>query len=52
MDLKPVFKTKRQTFTTIDMHTVGEPARVIIGGIPELPSGTMIDEKRIFYRAL
>lgn len=48
MDLKPVFKTQRQTFTTIDMHTVGEPARVIIGGIPELPAGTMMMKKEYF----
>ena len=48
MDLKPVFKTQRQTFTTIDMHTVGEPARVIIGGLPELPTGTMMMKKEYF----
>ena len=35
-------------FTTIDSHTQGEPTRLLIGGIDELPGQTII-EKRDFF---
>jgi len=32
--------------TTIDMHTAGEPFRVITGGYPELPGDTILERRR------
>jgi trans-L-3-hydroxyproline dehydratase len=32
--------------TTIDVHTEGEPLRIITGGFPELPGDTMLDKRR------
>jgi proline racemase len=36
----------RRLFTAVDSHTVGEPARIIVGGIPYIPGATMFDKKR------
>lgn len=36
----------KRLFTAIDSHTVGEPARIIVGGIPYIPGDTMFDKKR------
>ena len=35
--------------TVIDMHTGGEPLRIVTGGYPDLPRGTIL-EKRAFVR--
>ncbi|AKI02507.1 proline racemase [Hoeflea sp. IMCC20628] len=35
--------------TVIDMHTGGEPLRIVTGGYPDLPKGTIL-EKRAFVR--
>ena len=35
--------------TVIDMHTGGEPLRVVTGGYPDLPKGTIL-EKRAYVR--
>ena len=35
--------------SVIDMHTGGEPLRIILSGYPELPKGTILD-KRAFVR--
>ncbi|MEM5471250.1 proline racemase family protein [Hoeflea sp. AS60] len=35
--------------TVIDMHTGGEPLRIVTGGYPELPKGTIL-EKRSYVR--
>ncbi|MDP2121220.1 MAG: proline racemase family protein [Hoeflea sp.] len=35
--------------TVIDMHTGGEPLRIVTGGYPELPRGTIL-EKRAYVR--
>ncbi|OCW57515.1 proline racemase family protein [Hoeflea olei] len=35
--------------TVIDMHTGGEPLRIITGGYPDLPKGTIL-EKRAYVR--
>ncbi len=32
--------------TTIDLHTEGEPLRVITGGLPNIPGKTMIERRR------
>ena len=36
----------KRLFTAVDAHTVGEPARIIIGGIPHIPGSTMFEKKR------
>ena len=36
----------KRLFTAVDAHTVGEPARIIVGGIPHIPGATMFDKKR------
>ncbi len=32
--------------TTIDAHTGGEPFRVVTGGFPEIPGGTLLERRR------
>lgn len=34
---------------TLDSHTAGEPTRLVIGGLPEIPGATMA-EKRLFFQ--
>jgi len=34
--------------TTIDMHTEGEPLRVITGGLPEITGQTILEKRRYF----
>ena len=36
----------KRLFTAVDAHTVGNPARIIVGGIPHIPGGTMFEKKR------
>lgn len=31
--------------TTIDSHTMGEPTRIVTGGLPKIPGNTMADKK-------
>ncbi|RCW80880.1 proline racemase family protein [Phyllobacterium bourgognense] len=38
-----------EPLTVIDMHTGGEPLRVVTGGYPKLPKGTIL-EKRAYVR--
>ncbi|MGD9007722.1 MAG: proline racemase family protein, partial [Desulfobacteraceae bacterium] len=38
--------------TTIDAHTGGEPFRVITGGLPELPGGTILERRRYMRKHL
>lgn len=33
---------------TIDLHTAGEPLRVITGGLPEIPGKTILEKRRFF----
>jgi trans-L-3-hydroxyproline dehydratase len=37
-----------QNITTIDMHTEGEPLRVIVDGLPEIPGNTILKKRRFF----
>ena len=37
------------SITVVDMHTGGEPLRIITSGFPELPAGTIL-EKRAYFR--
>ena len=36
----------REKITTIDLHTAGEPFRVIVSGAPELPGNTILAKRR------
>jgi trans-L-3-hydroxyproline dehydratase len=36
--------------TSLDYHTAGEPLRIVTGGLPDIPGGTML-EKRRFMQA-
>ena len=36
----------KRWFTAIDAHTMGNPARIIVGGIPHIPGATMFEKKR------
>lgn len=36
----------KKMITAIDSHTEGEPARVVIGGIPDIPGNNMFEKKR------
>jgi trans-L-3-hydroxyproline dehydratase len=37
---------------TVDMHTGGEPLRIITGGLPELPGKTILEKRRYFKEQL
>lgn len=39
-----------EALTVVDMHTGGEPLRIVTGGYPPIPSGTIL-QKRAFVRA-
>ncbi len=34
--------------TTIDMHTGGEPLRIIVDGLPDIPGDTVLEKRRYF----
>lgn len=36
----------RQRITVIDSHTGGEPFRVVVGGLPEIPGITMLERRK------
>jgi trans-L-3-hydroxyproline dehydratase len=36
----------RQIYDTIDLHTAGEPVRIVTGGYPELHGRTILDKRR------
>ena len=35
----------KRLITAVDSHTAGQPARVIIGGVPRIPGNTMFEKK-------
>ena len=35
-----------QTVTTVEMHTAGEPVRIVTGGYPPIPGATILDKRR------
>ncbi len=41
--------TRDNRLTVVDMHTGGEPLRIVTGGYPALPTGTIL-QKRAFVR--
>ena len=34
-----------RSINVIDSHTVGEPTRIVVGGVPQIPGNTMIEKK-------
>lgn len=44
--------TAARDVLAVDLHAEGEPGRVIVGGVPDLPGGTMADKARAFQREL
>jgi len=40
--------TRWSGISTIDMHTGGEPLRILVGGYPEVKGGTILDKRRYF----
>ena len=40
----------RHTFFCIDAHTCGNPVRVVVGGAPQMPHGTMAEHRQVFVR--
>jgi len=37
-----------KSITTIDMHTGGEPLRVVVAGLPPIEGGTVLEKRRYF----
>ena len=37
---------KAETYRTLDMHTAGEPVRIVTDGYPELPGATILEKRR------
>ena len=36
----------RHTYTTLDLHTAGEPLRVVTAGVPPIPGATILEKRR------
>ena len=36
----------RHTYTTLDLHTAGEPLRVVTAGVPRIPGATILEKRR------
>src|ERR1700761_461902 len=39
-------KPQTRTLSIVDMHTAGEPVRIVTGGYPELTGTTILDKRR------
>ncbi len=37
---------KGETYRTIEMHTAGEPVRIVVDGYPELPGASLLEKRR------
>ena len=48
MDLTPKFHNKYEEFRVLEAHTEGEPARIILSGIPMVEGTTMMEKKQFF----
>ncbi|HEX3723710.1 MAG TPA: proline racemase family protein [Nitrolancea sp.] len=42
----PVVDDNVRVITTIEAHAAGEPLRIIIGGLPEIPGATILERRR------
>ena len=48
----PMTDPNKQMFSTIDSHTAGEPARIILKGLPEIPGQSMAKKKQYLLENL
>ena len=50
MNLTPAINSSKfsHSFTVVDSHTMGEPTRIVLSGVPDLPGNTMIEKKEYF----
>ena len=48
----PANALKKQMFSAIDSHTAGEPARIIVNGLPKIPGATMAQKKQYLLENL
>ncbi|MBQ8802623.1 MAG: proline racemase family protein [Tyzzerella sp.] len=48
MNLTPEFHNKYEEFRVLEAHTDGEPARIILSGIPDIEGATMMEKKQFF----
>lgn len=48
MDLTPKLHGKYKEFRVLDAHTEGEPARIILSGLPAIEGATMMEKKQFF----
>lgn len=46
MDLFTNFNASPATIKTIEMHTCGEPTRIVISGYPRLLGGTLLEKRQ------
>jgi len=42
----PMTEQAKQMFSAVDSHTAGEPARIIVNGLPEIPGHSMAEKKQ------
>jgi proline racemase len=45
-DSQSLWGSGTRTLTVTDLHAAGEPARVVLGGLPHFPGDTMADKRR------
>ena len=41
-----------KTYKTIDAHAGGEPLRIIVSGVPDIPGSTMLEKRRYMQEHL
>lgn len=42
----------RRVVFAVDTHTMGEPTRIVVGGVPHVPGGTMVEKKAYLASAM
>lgn len=43
---RPAALDAPRALEVVDMHTAGEPVRIVVGGYPDLPGATILDKRR------
>jgi trans-L-3-hydroxyproline dehydratase len=43
---------ERETYKVVDMHTAGEPVRIVTGGYPPLEGATLLEKRRFVHERL
>lgn len=49
-DAKPAYHKGHTIIRTLDTHTAGEPLRIVIDGMPELPGATILERRRFMQQ--